>query len=149
MESGEPLWFGMERKKETLDEFFRTQLSKHQRQQIEAACVDMRVPFKACISAWSPDCAIVCDKFHIIQHANRAIDEVRRREFFRNGTRMREVVKGRRRLLLTRWVNLSQNKRQRWNQLFAMNRRIMKAYLLKESLERLWNYTYEGAIYAI
>jgi len=28
LETGEPLWFGRERKKETLDEFFRTQLSR-------------------------------------------------------------------------------------------------------------------------
>ena len=28
LETGEPLWFGKERKKETLDEFFRTQLSE-------------------------------------------------------------------------------------------------------------------------
>jgi len=25
--------------------------------------------------------------------------------------------------------------------LFALNRKVMKAYLLKESLERLWTYT--------
>src|ERR1019366_1057169 len=28
----------------------------------------------------------------------------------------------------------------------SLNRKIMKAYLLKESLERLWTYTYEGAM---
>ena len=32
------------------------------------------------------------------------------------------------------------------NQLFALNRRVMKAYLLKESLDRLWDYSYEGAM---
>jgi hypothetical protein len=32
------------------------------------------------------------------------------------------------------------------NNLFAMNRRLMKAYLLKESLDRLWTYHYEGAM---
>ena len=32
------------------------------------------------------------------------------------------------------------------NALFALNRRILKAYLLKESLGHLWNYTYEGAM---
>ena len=32
------------------------------------------------------------------------------------------------------------------NALFALNRRILKAYLLKESLSQLWNYTYEGAM---
>jgi transposase len=39
LETAEPLWFGRERKKETLDEFFRSQLSSRQRKRIEAACV--------------------------------------------------------------------------------------------------------------
>jgi transposase len=41
LETGEPLWFRKERKKETLDEYFRMQLSRGQRKRIEAACVDM------------------------------------------------------------------------------------------------------------
>jgi transposase len=138
LESGEPLWFGRERKKETLDEFFRTQLSARQRQRIEAACVDMWEPFRSSILQWSPQCAIVYDKFHIMQHANKAVDEVRRVEFFRNGARMRGVVKGKRWLLLTRWVHLNPDKRQQLNDLFALNRKVMKSYFLKESLERLW-----------
>jgi transposase len=32
------------------------------------------------------------------------------------------------------------------NRLFQINRRVFKAYLLKESLERLWDYHYEGAM---
>jgi len=146
LESGEPLWFGRERKKETLDEFFQTQVSAGQRRRIEAACVDMWEPYKTSIEQWSPNCAIVYDKFHVLQHANKAIDEVRRAEFFRKGARMRGVVKGKRWLLLTRWVHLTPDKRQQLNHLFALNRKVMKAYLLKESLERLWTYTYEGAM---
>jgi len=46
---------------------------------------------------------------------------------------MRGVVKGKRWLLLTRRMNLDQQKRQQLNELFALNRRVMKAYLLKES----------------
>src|SRR5712692_11289828 len=46
------------------------------------------------IEQWAPDCRIVYDKFHVMQHANRAVDEVRRAEFFRKGGRMRGVVKG-------------------------------------------------------
>jgi transposase len=111
LESGEPLWFGLERKKETLDEFFRTQLSARQRQRIEAACVDMWEAYTTCIREWAPHCAMVYDKFHIMQHANRAVDEVRRAEFFRKGGRMRGVVKGKRWLLLTRWVHLTADKR--------------------------------------
>ena len=103
-------------------------------------------PFTNSIEQWARNCRIVYDKFHVLQHANKAIDEVRRAEFFRKGGRMRGVVKGKRWLLLTRWMNLDSQKRQQLNDLFALNRRVMKAYLLKESLERLWTYRYEGAM---
>ena len=146
LETGEPLWFGQDRKQETLDEFFRTQLNARQREGIEAACVDMWRPFTNSLEQWARNCRIVYDKFHVLQHANKAIDEVRRAEFFRKGGRMRGVVKGKRWLLLTRWMNLDSQKRQQLNDLFALNRRVMKAYLLKESLERLWTYRYEGAM---
>jgi transposase len=146
LETGEPLWFGQDRKQETLDEFFRTQLNASQRKRIVAACVDMWRPFTNSIEHWAPNCRIVYDKFHVLQHAHKAIDEVRRAEFFRKGGRMRGVVKGKRWLLLTRWVNLNSQKRQQLNELFALNRRVMKSYLLKESLDRLWTYHYEGAM---
>ena len=45
LETGEPLWFGRERKKETLDEFFEKHLSAFQ-SAIRAACVDMWEPFR-------------------------------------------------------------------------------------------------------
>ena len=146
LESGEPLWFGQDRKKETLDEFFQTELSKRQRGQITAACVDMWAPYSISIQQWAPKAALVYDKFHVMPHANAAIEEVRRAEFFRKGGAMRGLVKGKRWLLLSRWVHLSTDKRQQLNELFALNRRVMKAYLLKESLDRLWTYTYEGAM---
>lgn len=145
LETGEPLWFGQDRKQETLDEFFRTELSGLQRGRITAACVDMWEPFTASILSWAPQCRIVYDKFHVMQHASKAVDEVRRAEFFRKGGRMRGLVKGKRWLLLSRWVNLDSKKRQLLNELFRLNRRMMKAYLLKESLDRLWTYRYEGA----
>ena len=145
LETGEPLWFGAERKQATLDEFFRTQLTVPQRQRLTAACVDMWEPFTKSILQWAPQCRIVYDKFHVMQHANRAVDEVRRAEFFRQGNKMRGLVKGKRWLLLSRWVNLDSRQRQLLNDLFRLNRRTMKAYLLKESLDRLWTYQYPGA----
>jgi transposase len=54
LESGEPVWFGRERKKETLDEFFQTELSAGQRTRISAACVDMWEPFRLSIEQWAP-----------------------------------------------------------------------------------------------
>ncbi|HEY6369469.1 MAG TPA: ISL3 family transposase [Candidatus Sulfotelmatobacter sp.] len=146
LQTGEPLWFGRERKKETLDEFFGEHLSAFQRSVIGAACVDMWEPFRQSLEQWVPKCQIIYDKFHILQHAGKAVDEVRRAEFFRKGGRAREIVKGKRWLLLSSWVNLDHPKKRLLNQLFALNRRVMKAYLLKESLAGLWHYTYERAM---
>ena len=52
LETREPLWFGAERKKEKLDEFFRTQLSRKQRQGIEAVCLDMWEPYRLSLQEW-------------------------------------------------------------------------------------------------
>jgi transposase len=146
LETGEPLWFGRERKRETLDDFFRSQLVSRQRKRIAAACVDMWDPFRKSIEQWAPQCQIVYDKFHLLQHANDAIDEVRRAEFFRQGPKKRGLIKGKKWLLLSRWKNLACTRRGELNRLFGLNRRVFKAYLLKESLERLWDYHYEGAM---
>ena len=147
LESSEPVWFGRDRTQATLDAFFRTELSRGQRSRIQTACVDMWRAFTTSITEWAPGCRIVYDKFHVMQHANHAVDEVRRAEFFRKGGAARQLVKGKRWLLLSRWVHLDEAKRQQLNALFALNRRVFKAYLLKESLERLWTYRYEGAMY--
>jgi len=146
LDIAEPVWFGRERKKETLDGFFEGELTSRQRMRITAACVDMWEPYRLSIEQWASNCRIVYDKFHVMQHANKAIDEVRRTEFFRKGGVMRGLVKGKRWLLLSRWMNLSSPKRQELTELFAMNRKIFKAYLLKESLDRLWTYRSEGAM---
>jgi transposase len=146
LQSGEPLWMGRDRKQETLDTFFRQELSAFRRERIDAACVDMWEPYTNSIREHCPNCRIVYDKFHVIQHANAAVDEVRRAEFFRKKGPRREVVKGKRWLLLTRWVHLDSPKKRLLNELFSLNRRLMKAYLLKESLARLWDYRYEGAM---
>ena len=118
--TGEPLWFGRERKKGTLDEFFQQQLSAFQRGAIRAACVDMWEPFRQSLGQWVLRCRIVYDKFHIMQHAGAAVDELRRAEFFRKGGAARELVKGKRWLLLSRWVHLNTHKKRQLNALFAL-----------------------------
>ena len=53
LETGEPLWFGQQRKRETLDEFFQQQLSSFQRSAIRATCVDMWEPYRQSIEQWA------------------------------------------------------------------------------------------------
>jgi hypothetical protein len=47
LDTGEPLWFGRERKPETLDQFFAKPLSSFQRSVMGAACVDRWEPVPA------------------------------------------------------------------------------------------------------
>ena len=108
--------------------------------------MDMWEPFRLSLEEWVPRCRVIYDKFHIMQHANDAVDEVRRAEFFRKGQTMRDLIKGKKWLLLSRWKNLVPRQRGVLNRLFQLNRRVFKAYMLKESLERLWDYRYEGAM---
>ena len=56
-------------------------------------------PFRLSIEQWAPQCKIVCDKFHIMQHANDAIDEVRKAEVFRQRPKKRVSSKERKWLL--------------------------------------------------
>ena len=145
LETGEPIWAGPERKRETLDRFFVEYLPPRRRRAVRAVCVDMWEPFLLSLREHLPRAAIVFDKFHVMKHVNAAIDETRRQEFFRQKGPLRAVMRGKRWLLLTRWRNLAAPKRTQLKEALALNRRLFKAYYLKEQLERLWTYRYEGA----
>jgi transposase len=145
LETAEPLWVGLERKQETLDRFFAQALPPPRRRAVRAVCVDMWEPFRLSLQEHLPQALIVYDKFHVLRHASEALDETRRAEFFRQGAEARGLIRGKRWLLLRRWAHLDGEERETLRGLFALNRRLAKAYLLKEQLAQLWHYTYEGA----
>jgi len=145
LETGEPLWAGRDRKRETLDRFFAEALPLARRRAVRAVCVDMWPPFAQSLHTHLPRARIVYDKFHVLRHVNDALDETRRAEFFRHGGAARAVLRGKRWLLLRAWGHLDRGERQELKTLLALNRRLAKGHLLKEQLGRLWDYTYEGA----
>ena len=136
---------GLERKRETLDRFCAEARPPRRRRAVRAVCVDMWEPFAQSLRTHVPHARIVYDKFHVLRHASEAVDETRRAEFFRQGRAARDLVRGKRWLLLRSWAHLDRTERQTLRHLFALNRRRAKAYLLKEQLAHLWTYTYEGA----
>src|SRR5262245_43088598 len=119
LETGEPLWVGRERRRETLDEA----LPPARWGAVRAVCVDMWEPFRLSLDAHVPHAKIVYDKFHVLRHASEALDETRRAEFFRQGAEARGLIRGKRWLLLRRWANLDWEERQTLRDLFALNRR--------------------------
>jgi transposase len=116
------------------------ELTGRQRAAITAVCTDMHRPYLNAVGAVLTHAAVVFDKFHVLQHASAALDDVRRQEFFRAGAVMREHGRGKRWLLLRRWKTVRGSKRVELQTLFAANRRLFKAYVLREQLDRLWTY---------
>jgi transposase len=71
-----------------------TDLAARQRAAVTAVCTDMHRPYLNAVSQALPQAEVVFDKFHVLQHASAALDEVRRQEFFRAGAVMREQGEG-------------------------------------------------------
>jgi transposase len=137
---GEVIGLARERGEESLSTLLRECLDNRQRASVEALCTDMHQPYVNAVHDVLPKAEVVYDKFHVLQHAGEALDEVRRQEFFRAGEVMREFGRGKRWLLLRRWKTVRGSKRKELQVLFAANRRLFKAYLLREQLDRLWTY---------
>jgi transposase len=106
----------------------------------------MHQPYLNAIGTVLKQAEIVFDKFHVLQRPSAAFDEVRRQEFFRAGAVMRAYGRGKRWLLLRRWKTVRGSKRQELKQLFTANRRLFKAYVLREQLDRLWTYKTRGGV---
>ncbi len=88
----------------------------------------------------APQATILYDKFHILMHLGEAMDKVRKREYGRVSGADRRFIKGQRYTLLSHWGNLTADGRAALKLLFKANRRLNKAYLLKESFPQLWDY---------
>jgi transposase len=143
---GEVIDMARDRTQAALEGLLEGSLDARQRAAVEAVCTDMHRPYVNAVAKKLPNAEIVFDKFHVLQHASRAIDEMRRNEFFRSGDVMRQYGRGKRWLLLRRWRNLARDKRRELLLLFAANRRLFKAYILREQLDRLWSYVTPGGV---
>jgi transposase len=107
---------------------------------IEAVCIDMWKAFNTSVRNHCKNAKVINDKFHIIRHLNDAVDEIRRKEYFRKGADEREVMRGKRWLLLRRWFNLSVKQKHLLKDVFQMNKKLAKAHYLKEIFGHLWFY---------
>jgi transposase len=135
---GEVIGLAKDRSEDSLAGLVTTCLDARQRAAVKAVCTDMHQPYINAVARELSKAEIVFDKFHVLQHASAALDEVRRQEFFRAGAVMRAFGRGKRWLLLRRWKTVRGSKRQELRALFAANRRLFKAYVLREELDHLW-----------
>jgi transposase len=143
---GRPIWFGgQDRSEASLDEFFAW-LGPKKCRKIRLAVMDMWKAFRNSTlrTGNAPQAAIRYDKFHVLKHLGEAMDKVRKREYARLSGEDRRFVKGQKYTLLSHGENLSLEGKKALRLLFQANRRLNKAYLLKESFDQLWDYQRPG-----
>jgi len=137
------IWVGKDRTEETVNEFFRW-LGRRKAQAIRVVCCDMWKAYLKSIRVHLPKAEILFDRFHIVQHLNRAVDEVRRDEVRRLRGEKGIEVKNTRYILLKNPWNLSPAEKSRLSHLAKLNLGIFRGYLLKESFQKFWDYVSEG-----
>src|ERR1700684_2596183 len=131
---------GKERTVASFQEFF-TLIGDEVASKIVFVCSDMWQPYLKVIREKCSQALHILDRFHIVAKMNLALDEVRSQEA---GRMRREgfdpVLKKSRWLLLKRLQNLSDQQLFRLSDLLRYNLKTVRAYLLKEAFQQLWDY---------
>lgn len=112
---------------------------RRSRAQLKAIAIDMSGAYQKAVSEVFGDTVdIVFDRYHTVALVNGAIDETRREIMRSLRGDEKKAVKGTRFLLLRGGEKLNAKARERLSQLKELNEPLFAAYLLKESLRRLW-----------
>jgi len=134
------LWIGRDRTARTFRSFFEW-LGEKRCQDLRFVCSDMWKPYLRVIAEMAPAAVNVLDRFHVMSHMSKAIDEVRAKEAKELKAKGKEpLLTGSRWCLLKRPENLTDNQVERLKDLLAYNIKTVRAYLLKEDFQRFWEY---------
>ena len=133
------LWTGEGRGQDVLVRFFE-EWGEQRTKEIICVCCDMWDPYVSVIKQKAPEAVLVFDKFHIVQHLMRAVDEVRRREAETLKKKNPELLKDTRYIWLKNPWNLTPKQKERLGYLEKLNLRTNRAYLLKEAFRKFWDY---------
>ncbi|MPZ93198.1 MAG: hypothetical protein GEU68_16570 [Actinobacteria bacterium] len=139
----ELIWSAEGRSKDTLEAFFAW-LGEEGTAALEGICCDMWANYIDVIKDKAPQATLVFDKFHIVRHLLRAVNDVRKMEQRALRDASPELLKGTRYIWLKNPENLTELQRTRLSDLEHMNLKTVRAYLLKELFAHLWTYTRKG-----
>ena len=128
------------RKERSLLRFWKW-FGKERARGITYAVMDMWKPYYNSFKAHCPSVQIVYDKFHVIQWLLNALNDVRKIELRKASFRFKGLLTGKKFILLSRHDHIRGKARVALNLLLSANRRLLKAYLLKESFDHLWSYS--------
>ncbi len=138
------LWVGKDRTVRTLLQFFR-EFGKTRSVQLQYVCSDMWKAYLKVIAKKASQAIHVLDRFHIAQHMNKAIDEVRAQEARELDAQGVDLLKHSRWCLLKRPQNLTDTQQTKLNDLVRYNLKCVRSYLLKENFQFFWQYVYPNS----
>jgi transposase len=134
------LWVGKDRTIKTLLRFFRV-FGKERSAQLLFICSDMWKPYLKVIAKKASQAIHVLDRFHIVMHMNKAIDEVRAQEARDLKAKgLNPILTHSRWCLLKRPENLTSNQEVKLSDLLRYNLKAVRSYLLKEDFQFFWEY---------
>jgi transposase len=136
--SGRTVWAAPGKSAETLGLFF-AELGPERSKAIEIVTMDMSAAYTKAVHDHAPQAEIVYDRFHVVQLLNAAVDEVRREGMRIADDKEKRSLKSIRWPLLKNPWNLTRKERQKLSELQRSNRRIYRAYLLKESFQQIYD----------
>src|SRR6516162_3773315 len=137
------LWVGEDRTEEAVKKFFNQELGKRRCATLQVVCLDMWAAYVNLVREHAPQARILFDRFHIVKHLQKAVDEVRRSEVRRLTGQEKTTFKSTRWLLLKNPWNLTSEQKERLSTLVRWNSPIVRAYYLKESFQLFWDYKQE------
>lgn len=143
--TGEPLFLGRGKDGGCLREFFAS-LTEDQRKAILYLGIDRSNTFRAVARQYLPHVKICYDPYHLVSNMNDVVVKVRKHEVDEHRDEaFKKVVKGTRYLLLVARQKLDAPGRLRLDHLFAANRNLNTAYMLKEQFRAIFQQRDENA----
>ena len=119
-------------------------LSKEQKEQVEAVAVDMWSAFINSVETNAEQADIVHDRFHISKYLNEAVDKVRRQEHKALKTTGDERLTGSKQLWLFNPENLNDERWLEFETLKDQELKTSRAWAIKEQFRWFWEYRYAG-----
>ena len=119
-------------------------LTESQQKQVTAVALDMWKAYANAVADKLPQADIVHDRFHISQHLNEAVDQVRRKENKTLFTEGDSVLVGSKFLWLTNEENLKEKHVDRFEKLKKSDLKVARAWAIKELFRGFWDYSDAG-----
>jgi transposase len=140
-DSGRLVWAAAGRDRKTVEAFF-DQLGEERCKQVELVSCDMAGWISGPVAQRLPDAVRCVDPFHVVMLATDALDEIRR-EVWNDARRAGEIavakdLKGTRYALWKNPENLTDRQTRKLASVQKTNKRLYRAYLLKEQLRQIY-----------